>query len=388
MNPKISQKQIWTALIAVDGIGPSTFFALQNQLKKKRISWQQFWDRPSLILGKNCKQKKILKSIQKFKKEHSLFSYWRRLQEQQVRVVCLGEKDYPALLAQIDQPPPVLFYQGSLQLCQKLPIAVVGTRRMTSYGQMAANKFGQELATHQATVVSGFMYGVDVTAQQAAVQAEGKTVGVLAFGFDNMAPQRHQPIYTDFLAKGNCFVSEYAPHVRPNKGTFRQRNRLVAGLSLGVVVIEAAVKSGTQVTVNYALDFGRDVFAVPGSINNPYTAGTRMMLNKGAMLVISGKEVLDNLSLLNWGFGKKIADVSQKPEQSCKYLDFTRLQKQIIEVLKLEQLSTNQLVNRINSCHNQSRSISELLTQLSLLEIRGLVKKQAGRWLATSKVCV
>jgi predicted Rossmann fold nucleotide-binding protein DprA/Smf involved in DNA uptake len=145
------------------------------------------------------------------------------------------------------------------------------------------------------------MYGVDVTAQQQAVQSGGETIGVLGYGFNHIYPQTHRPIMRDMLQTGQAtFISEYPPWVEPSRGTFPQRNRLIAGMSLAVLVTEAGAKSGTQITVGYALDYGRDVFAVPGPITSQYSEGVKKMLNQGARLVSSGQELLHNLSAQNW----------------------------------------------------------------------------------------
>ncbi|MBD3250444.1 MAG: DNA-protecting protein DprA [Candidatus Pacebacteria bacterium] len=373
MKDSLKLKQIWAALISIDGFGPKTFFQLKDQLKKNQIGWHEFWVKPWLVLPKTSRSEKILLSIKKFKREQGLSRYWHQLKLDQVSVVCWDDPAFPPLLKEIDSPPPVLFYRGDFSLCQQRPVAVVGTRQMTSYGRMVAEKIGRELAYHQATVVSGFMYGIDVTAQQAALAGGGQTVGILAFGFDHMLPTRHKPIFDQFLEQGACFITEYAPHVPPNKGTFRQRNRLVAGLSLGVVVVEAAVKSGTQLTVDYALDYGRDVFAIPGSINNPYSEGTRMMLNKGAQLVVSGQEVVDGLTLKKW-FGR--ASPSKKINQT--ELGLKPIPAKIFQAIQLDQLTTDQLA----SCLDLKLSFSGLLAELTSLEIQGLIRKEAGKWTA------
>lgn len=377
----VLQGQNLVALISIDGIGPKTLFLIKNYLNKTRTSWDQFWVGGKGLWHKIGLNNKVVASIKKFKKEHTIYSYWQSLKDRQVSVLTFWDEAYPKLLKEIDDPPPVLFVKGSLNLLKNWskhhPIAMVGTRRMTAYGKMVTKKIATELALAGATVVSGFMYGVDVTAQKAAVKAGAKTVGVLGFGFNHMVPRRHQSIFDKFLKQGNCFVTEFAPHVPPSAGTFRRRNRIVAGLSLGVIVTEAAVKSGTQITVGYALDYGREVFAVPGSINNPYSEGTRYMINQGAMLINSAQEVLNNLALGQLKNVGANSPANQVKATNCEKINLTglsQLERSIVAQLQNQMLNTEQLSDLLKI------PLPEVASSLSLLEIKGLIQREANQW--------
>ncbi len=396
----LTRKQHHTALISVNGIGPKTFFNILQHLKINQISWQEFWVNQDQIWAKMRLSKKIASSIKKFKKEHTISSFWQLLQRKNISVITFQDQSYPWLLKQTDAYPPVLFVKGDIKLCAKLPIAVIGTRRMTAYGKMVTTKISQELTAHGAAVVSGFMYGVDVQAQQIALQAGGATVGVLGFGFDHIYPRRHKSIMKQMLqSKQAVFISEYPPDVKPDRGTFPRRNRLIAGLSLAVVVTEAGPKSGTQITVGYALDYGRDVFAVSGPVTSPYHLGVKKMLNQGALLIGSGQEVMANLSARHWGVAKQTTKLVQSQTNQARQiqthqaqptepiqttqpqklaltgLQFNPVQKKIMTALRTTTLSTRQLSQQLEL------DAVEVSTALIALELRGLVKCCAHQWI-------
>ena len=369
-----------TALVSVEGVGPRTFRLIVNYLKKNRILWQDFWVNKAQIWSKIRLSQKVVESIKKFKKEYTIESYWQYLQRKDISVVGFMESDFPMLLKQTADCPPILFIKGDIKLCSKLPIAIIGTRRMTAYGKLVTNKLAQELTMSGATIVSGFMYGVDVQAQQAALEAGGATVGVLGFGFDHIFPSSQRVLMQKMLAtKRAVFVSEYPPFVRATKGTFPRRNRIIAGLSLAVIVTEAGPKSGTQITVGYALDYGRDVFAVSGPVTSPYHEGVKAMLNQGATLVGSGQEVINNLSANNW---VKVGGETQAGGQGeANHLDLsaivvTPLQQKILQALRACPLTTQDLGEQLGE---DTTAVSQALTEL---ELRGLVKFEANQWVS------
>ena len=369
-----------TALVSVEGVGPRTFRLIVNYLKKNRILWQDFWVNKAQIWSKIRLSQKVVESIKKFKKEYTIESYWQYLQRKDISVVGFMESDFPMLLKQTADCPPILFIKGDIKLCSKLPIAIIGTRRMTAYGKLVTNKLAQELTMSGATIVSGFMYGVDVQAQQVALEAGGVTVGVLGFGFDHIFPSSQRVLMQKMLATNRAvFVSEYPPFVRATKGTFPRRNRIIAGLSLAVIVTEAGPKSGTQITVGYALDYGRDVFAVSGPVTSPYHKGVKAMLNQGATLVGSGQEVINNLSANNWvkvGGETQAGDQGEANQLDLSAIVVTPLQQKVLQALQACPLTTQDLGEQLGE---DTTAVSQALTEL---ELRGLVGFEANQWLA------
>lgn len=382
-NLTLFQKKHWVALISVDGIGPSTFYSVVNYLNKNRRSWQDFWVNKGSIWHKIGLKESNFESIQKFKSEHTISSYWNSLKSKSISVIAITQNKYPYLLKQIYDPPPILFVKGDIGLVQKLPIAIVGTRKMTAYGRVVTQKIATELSSNEACIVSGFMYGVDLLAQQSAVKAGGCTAGVLGYGFDHAFPASHKIIMNEMIkTKKAVFISEYAPFVQPNRGTFPRRNRIIAGLSLGVVVTEAGERSGTQITVSYALDFGRDVFAVSGPVTSPYHEGVKKMINNGAQLVGSGTEVINNLSARNWGRDLDLAkrgtnsdglSCSTSREYSSS-LNLTETQLSVVKEIQVLPLTTSELAAQLELDHLQ------VINCLTKLEVQGLVKRDVNQW--------
>lgn len=288
---QLLEKKNWAALLAVKGVGRQSLRRCIQTQTKLKVGWKEFWVGKSRLWSKCALSEKQQSALKKFKNEHTVSSYWNLLLSKRIRVISSRETAYPRLLKTIDDQPPLLFVKGTTDW-DKLPIAVVGTRNITSYGRLVTKKITSELVARGATIISGFMYGVDICAQQTALKKQGQTVGVLGFGFDHMYPARHQQLFEEMRSQGAVFISEYPPHFQPSAGNFPTRNRIIAGMSLGCVITEAAQRSGSLITAWCAGEYGRDVFAVPGSITNPLSEGTKDLVNQGAMLVSSGREVI------------------------------------------------------------------------------------------------
>ena len=378
----LSQKQNLTALFSIDGVGIKTYQRIVKYLNKNRIAWEDFWADNSQVWRKLCLSKGIVQSVKKFKKEYDVSSYWHWLKSKQVSVVFESEEVYPALLKMAGDRPPLLFVKGDADLCNRLPIAVIGTRQITAYGQLVTKKITQELVGEGATIMSGFMYGVDVLAQQTALDNQGVTVGVLGSGFDYVYPRSHQEMMGEMLETGRAvFISEYPPFVQPNRGTFPRRNRLIAALSLATVVTEAGPKSGTQITVGHALEYGREVFAVSGPITSPYHLGVKKMLNQGATLISSGYEVINYLTTTGW---KQVVDqrqcveaagVSAEPQLDLSTLELTQLQQQVLQMIEVVPLSYSQLQQQLETV-----TVAQLSQILTELELKGMITNQANKW--------
>ena len=369
------EKKYHTAVISIDGIGPSIFCSITKYLKLNRMSWEDFWVNQDRVWSRIPLSQKIVKSINIFKKEHDIDSYWQMLKQKHISVISDREKHYPLLLKKTDDHPPILFVKGNINLCTNLPVAVIGTRRMTAYGKLVTSKITAELVSHGATIISGFMYGVDLQSQQVALESGGAAVGVLGFGFDHIFPRQQQGLVKAMLKTNRvAFVSEYPPFVQPTRGTFPRRNRIIAGLSLAVVVTEAGPKSGTQITVGYALDYGRDVFAVSGPITSPYHEGVKHLLNQGAMLVGSGQEIISNLSANNWVKVNEKVDSASGQQLDLSAISTTPLQQKILDALYVLPLTIQELSQQLEV------SSTEIMKTLTALELRGLVIFQANQW--------
>lgn len=221
-----------------------------------------------------------------------------RLREAGVHALCIEDPAYPALLAQIPAPPPLIYLRGNLTATDDWAIAVVGTRSPTSYGREATRRLVGELVGSGVTIVSGLAIGIDTVAHSAALEAGGRTLAVLACGVDVPYPERNRPLAERILEQG-ALISDYPLGTRPLPTNFPPRNRIISGLARGTLVVEAGAGSGALITVGFALEQGRDVFAVPGSIFSRASVGTHNLLREGATPATCGNDVLEALDFGN-----------------------------------------------------------------------------------------
>ena len=223
--------------------------------------------------------------------------YLRRLEKLHVSVLTLKNPKYPKLLSEISDAPFVLYIRGrGSKIDLNKTIAVVGTRRVTPYGCAVTKKLVQDLVAAGYTIVSGLAYGVDAVAHEAAIECGGKTIAVLGCGIDIIAPPSNASLYHRIENGGGAIISEMPLGLRPEKKLFVTRNRMISGLSRGVIVIEGSDTSGSLITARYAAEQGREVFAVPGPITSPFSKGPARLIKEGAKLVESVEDILDELN--------------------------------------------------------------------------------------------
>ena len=299
MTKTKERKVFLTNLWSVPGIGRSSFFNCLRTQKQSEVAGRQFWEGGTGLWEKSLLTKKQMDSIINFKKGKDFYSFYEDLESSGIQVLTFEEDTYPQILKNIADFPPVLFIKSKQKTTKKLmegyfgaSLAVVGTRKMTAYGSLVVKEIIPDLVESGLTITSGFMYGVDLEAQKKAIDCGGKTVAVLGYGFKHSYPSDQRYLIDHFLEEGALFITEFAPDTRPKAGNFVQRNRIVAGLSLGTLVVEAATKSGSHITADFANQYGRLVFAVPGPIRNEYSYGTKDLINKGAILVNEATDIL------------------------------------------------------------------------------------------------
>ena len=213
-----------------------------------------------------------------------------------IRIITRGETAYPVALATIYDPPPVLYLQGQMLPQDAVAVAVVGSRRASLYGISTAERLAGELASRGVSVISGLARGIDAAAHRGALRAGGRTLAVLGSGLLRLYPEEHASLAAE-IASAGAVISEFPLEIPPMRQHFPRRNRLISGLALGVVVVEAAARSGALITAEYALEQGRDVFAVPGTVDAPTSRGTNELLRDGARLVTSGEDIVEALGL-------------------------------------------------------------------------------------------
>jgi len=357
------------ALMRIAGVGWMRIEAIQNYLIKHEIGWPEFWVMSATKLQKIGVTEKQIDSIKIFKKEHTFYSYYESLQVRNIQVVLRDDKLYPPLLRQTGHPPPALFVRGSPKPLAGLAVAVVGTRSVTAYGVYVTQLLVSQLVSGGCSIISGGMYGVDMIAHQAATAAGGETWVFLGHGFDHLYPESVREQHLELAAAGAVFCSPFAPEVRPSRATFPVRNQIVAGSSAGVVVTEAAEKSGSHITAACALDEGRQVFAVPGPITNPYSVGTQALLAQGATCVLSGEQIITELSE-SWSINRLSREVAA-PET----IDPDSLDADSAVVYAAVQSGSTTLTALASTLPLTTGAIQ---AALSILELRGFMSVRGG----------
>ncbi len=278
------EKRYWVAFSAFPGIGPVRFRHLLDTFGTAKAAWEA----------------PLSDKFIHFKKTFTIDEYLEKLERLHVSVLTLGDPKYPKLLKEISDPPFLLYIRGKntgAPINLDKTIAVVGSRNITRYGEEVTRGLVTGLVAYGFTIVSGMAYGVDAVAHQAAMDAGGKTIAVLGCGIDIIAPTGNAKLYRMIGEEGfGAIISEMPLTLRPDKGLFIARNRIISGLSLGVVVTEGADDSGALITARNASEQGREVFAVPGPITSRYSAGPAQLIKKGAKLVESVEDILDEIN--------------------------------------------------------------------------------------------
>jgi len=274
------------------------------------------------------------------------------------KVVDLLDKNYPKLLAQISDPPKKLYYRGNLDLANQLSLAVVGSRKYSNYGKLACETIVGPISSLGVVIVSGLALGIDGIAHGVTLNNNGKTIAVLGSGIDCLTPYSHQNLAQEILNSGGLIVSEYPDGTTPTRYTFPMRNRIIAGLTVGCLVIEAAKKSGALITANCALDYNREVFAVPHPITSITGRGTNNLIKKGAQLVDEYQTILKELNIeIN------IAKTTVKNQPVC-----TTEEADVLKYISSEP-------KHIDCIAKQTKlDISTINGRLVLMEIKGIIK--------------
>lgn len=290
------EQSYWVAFSAFPGIGPVRFALLRRYFGSAKDAWQA----DVAAIRETHLGEKLVEQFIAFRRRFSLDDYLARLEKLGVHVLTLEDPRYPKRLAQIPDAPFVLSVKAKPtkeKLNLDRAIAIVGTRNITRYGEEVTRKIVKGLVSHGFTIVSGMAYGVDAAAHQAAIDAGGKTIAVLGCGIDIIAPPSNARLYRAMGEQGyGAIVSEMPVGIKPTKQLFVLRNRIISGLSMGVVVTEGADDSGALITARNAAEQGREVFAVPGPITSPYSRGPAKLIKAGAKLVETVEDILDELN--------------------------------------------------------------------------------------------
>ena len=284
------------------------------------------------------------------------------------QVLTIFDPGYPSLLAEISHPPVVLFVSGDPNMLQRTQIAIVGSRKATHYGREVAFGLARGLAQSGLTVTSGMATGIDAAAHRGALAAERPTLAVFGCGIDRIYPRRHAELAAA-IASAGALVSEFPLGTAPRPHHFPRRNRIISGLSIGTIVVEAALKSGSITTAQHALEQSRDVFAVPGSVRNPLAAGCHALIQQGAMLISEHTDVLEQYPDICL---RDRAAPAADMEQSDAFGGVTAHERDVLDACAFDGASFDEIVRR------SGLTAPEVSSILSALEVRGLVRSLAG----------
>lgn len=359
------ERSFYLAFSNTSGIGPIKFNKLVKTFGSAKLAWNMTG--PDLVTILNPA---LTKKFIDFRQKFDIEEYLQKLKKQKISFACLIDKEYPDLLKQIPNPPIVLYAKGNLKLLRdSQKIAVVGTRHITSYGRQITEMFTEKLSDSGLTIVSGMAYGVDGVAHKACLKVGGNTIAVLGNGVDMPYPRENEKLYEEILDNNGLIISEYPPGEPPSVGSFPARNRIVAGLSQGVLVTEGASDSGSLITANYGLEFGRKVFAIPGPITSQLSAAPLRLIEKGARLVVSPEDILRNLQLPISNF--------QSNKNDSIFKNLSKEEKKIVELIENEPLHFDEIVRRLKLDPAKTGTI------LSMMEIRGIIKSNGGKYSIT-----
>jgi DNA processing protein len=285
------------------------------------------------------------------------------IEQQKIQAIGLDNPLYPEMLREIDDSPVLLYMKGDIHPQDKFAIAIVGSRKLTDYGASVAENISEELASMGFTVVSGMARGVDTLSHRGALKAGARTIAVLGSGIDVPYPPENKTLI-DRVADSGCVISEFPPGNPPDKENFPRRNRLISGLSLGVLVVEAAADSGALITARYAVEQGREVFAVPGNITSSNSRGTNELIRKGAVLVQRAEDIVEELAPVLKGFIRSRNKVT---------IDITDEEKKLCNLLSGEPKQID-MISR-----ESGFPASQALAVLLGLELKGAVKQITGK---------
>jgi DNA processing protein len=303
-------------------------------------------------------------------------------QNEHCHIIALFDPRYPALLKEIPDPPPLLFVRGDATLLGQPQLAMVGSRNPSAGGKQLAHDFAAKLGRHGLIITSGLALGIDAASHQGTLDAGNKTIAVAGTGLDRIYPARHRELGHRIVEQG-ALVSEFPPGTPPIASNFPRRNRIISGLSLGTLVIEAALKSGSLITARLAAEQGREVFAIPGSIHNPLAKGCHALIQQGAKLAMEATDILEELGpLVIFTLAQAQATTSEKhtdsapsaspPHLDCPPLDGSTLDSPLLETMGYEPISIDALVER---CGLTAEVVSSMLLTL---EMQGIVSSSGG----------
>jgi DNA processing protein len=347
----------WIGFNIVCGIGPVRLRALLDHFG----DIERAWHAPSGELRQAGLDRRSLENLLTARGQLDLDREVERVAAAGAQALTWESPSYPRLLREITAPPPVLYVKGTLTEEDAWAIAVVGTRRASTYGREVTRHLIKTLARSGITIVSGLARGIDAEAHKAALEAGGRTIGVLGCGIDRVYPPEHRKLAQEIIADG-ALVSDYPLGTEPEGRNFPPRNRIISGLSLGVLITEAGKGSGALITADFAAEQGRDVFAVPGSVLMRGSAGTNALIQEGANVVLNAADILEELNLTM---------VAEQVE-ARQVLPADETEAALMDLLSSEPTHVDEIQRQVGL------PIAQVTSTLALMELKGLVRQVGG----------
>jgi DNA processing protein len=355
----MSARKYWLGFNLIKGIGPVRLRALRQYFGDLEIAWNA----PETELLAAGLDRRSLANLLQARQAVDLDGILRDVDELSAIVLTLDDPDYPSLLHELPDAPPVLYVKGTLADADQWAVAFVGTRRATVYGRDMTHQLVTSLVNAGITIVSGLALGIDAAAHKAALDAGGRTIAVLGCGIDTVYPPEHRKL-ADAVVNSGALITEFPPGTPPEAKNFPVRNRLISGLALGVVVVEAPENSGALLTADHAAEQGRDVFAVPGNVTARSSVGANRLIQSGAKLVISADDILDELNLTR--------STVETRTQLREIAPSDPTEASLARCLGAEPLHIDEL------CQLCGLPITQVSSTLALMELKGMVRRLEG----------
>jgi DNA processing protein len=346
------------ALCSYLPFGPARINLLRKYFKSARNVWKAS-KRGLVDVGLRMK---IITEFDNYRKSFDIQKYLERLKKLNIEFVTIDDENYPSNLVDLDDAPTVLYIRGELKKSDVNAVAIVGSRKITSYGREVTEKLATQLAGYGVTIISGLAFGVDLAAHKEAVEVGGRCVAVLASGVDVITPQSNEWLGKKIIKSNGAIVSEYPIGIMPQKSFFPFRNRIISGLAKAVVVVEGMQRSGTIHTANHAAKQGREVFAVPGQITSPMSGAPHYLIKNGAKMVTDVKDILDELDM----------QLKVDKDEVEKIMPSDKDEEKIVKVLENEELHVDEIarLSKINA--------NEVSAKLTMMELKGIIKNLGG----------
>ena len=357
----MSDYRYWIGFNRVKGIGPAKVRALLDHFGNLEAAWQA--DRADL--QEAGLDRRSIDSLEAARKGMDLDILLAEVEKAGFHLLCWDDEDYPRRLREVANPPPLIYVRGALVDKDDWAVAIVGTRRASAYGKEVTRELSGALASAGVTVVSGLARGVDAAAHVAALEAGGRTIAVLGSGLDKIYPYEHTTLAGQIVNSG-AVISDYPLGTPPESNNFPARNRIISGLALGVIVVEAGDESGALITAGIAAEQGREVFAVPGNIFNRTSRGPNRLIQEGAKVVLKAEDVLEELNL------KMVAYHAEARAQLPLLDGADEDERKLLAHLSAEPLHADELSALV------SLPIAAVSSALAMMELKGLVRQVSG----------